>query len=219
MYSYEDRIRAVELYLKYGKSASATVRELGYPSPKNLRRWYRTYVETGGLPERPRPKPKYSMEQKQKAVDHYLSHGRCLARTTRALGFPCVEVLGKWIDELHPGTRRRFTGKARGTSLSRAQKRHAVLELCSRQGSASEVALEVGVSRQVLYKWKDQLLDGEASPIMNRRNDSQPSDDRTVLEQEVELLQKRIHRLQLEHDILTKANELIKKTRASIRIS
>ncbi len=211
MYSYEDRIRAVELYLKYGKSASATVRELGYPSPKNLRRWYLTYVDKGGLQERPCPKPKYSTEQKQRAVDHYLSHGRCLASTTRALGFPCVEMLGKWIDELQPGMRRRFTGKARGTSLSRAQKQHAVIELCSRQGAASEVAVEVGVSRQVLYKWKDQLLDGEAGPTMKHRNDSLPGDDRIALEQEVELLQRRIHRLQLEHDILTKANELIKK--------
>ncbi|RCV85927.1 IS3 family transposase [Billgrantia montanilacus] len=211
MYSYEDRIRAVELYLKYGKSASAVVRELGYPSPKNLRRWYRTYVDTGGLPERLRPKPKYSIEQKQKAVDHYLSHGRCLARTTRAMGHPCVELLGKWIDELHPGMRKRFTGKARGISLSRAQKQHAVIELCSRQGTASEIAVEVGVSRQVLYKWKDQLLDDEAGPSMKRRNNLLSGGERAALEQEVESLERRIHRLQLEHDILMKANELIKK--------
>lgn len=29
MYSYEDRIRALKLYIKYGKRAAATVRELG----------------------------------------------------------------------------------------------------------------------------------------------------------------------------------------------
>ncbi|MDZ4058204.1 MAG: DUF4817 domain-containing protein, partial [Polynucleobacter sp.] len=34
MYSYEQRIKAVELYIKYGRSAAATVRELGYPSKK-----------------------------------------------------------------------------------------------------------------------------------------------------------------------------------------
>ena len=29
MYSYEDRIRAVELYIKLGKRAGATIRQLG----------------------------------------------------------------------------------------------------------------------------------------------------------------------------------------------
>ena len=30
MYSYEDRIRAVELYIKLGKRVKATIRQLGY---------------------------------------------------------------------------------------------------------------------------------------------------------------------------------------------
>ena len=41
MYSYEDRIRAMQLYIKYGKRTAAVILELGYPSRKNLRRWYR----------------------------------------------------------------------------------------------------------------------------------------------------------------------------------
>lgn len=50
MYSYADRIRAVKLYIQYGKRAMAVVRELGYPSRKNLRRWYDAYVEADDLP-------------------------------------------------------------------------------------------------------------------------------------------------------------------------
>ncbi len=34
MYSYEDRVRAVELYLKLGKRVKATIRQLGYPMLK-----------------------------------------------------------------------------------------------------------------------------------------------------------------------------------------
>jgi transposase-like protein len=30
MYSYEDRVRAVKLYIKLGKRTSATIRQLGY---------------------------------------------------------------------------------------------------------------------------------------------------------------------------------------------
>ena len=32
MYSYEERLRAVKLYIKLGKRVRATIRELGYPT-------------------------------------------------------------------------------------------------------------------------------------------------------------------------------------------
>lgn len=40
MYSYEDRIRAVKLYIKLGKRLRATIRQLGYP-----RDWNSTTIE------------------------------------------------------------------------------------------------------------------------------------------------------------------------------
>lgn len=43
MYSYEDRLRAIELYIEYGKMAAATVAALGYPSTKQLKRWYQIF--------------------------------------------------------------------------------------------------------------------------------------------------------------------------------
>lgn len=36
MYSYDDRIRAVRLYIQYDKSAAAVIQELGYPERKTL---------------------------------------------------------------------------------------------------------------------------------------------------------------------------------------
>ena len=103
MYTYELRIRAVKLYIKYGRSPATTARELGYPSKKNLRRWYAIYIRTGGLPERGAPKTKYSEPQKQAAVQHYLTHGRCLARTRRTLDYPAAYTLRKWLLEIEPG--------------------------------------------------------------------------------------------------------------------
>ncbi|ABI56878.1 IS3 family transposase [Alkalilimnicola ehrlichii MLHE-1] len=206
MYSYEDRMRAVKLYIQYHRSAAATVRELGYPSKKNLRRWHEAYMRTGDLPERSAPKPKYSPEQKQKAVQHYLGHGCCLARTRKALGYPSVGVLREWVMEQNPGRRQVSAGSSKGPPLSPEAKREAVIELCSRQDPATKVAKNLGVSRQVLYKWTDQLLGDEANPRMKRRDD-----EVLPLEQEVKELQRRVHRLQLEHDLLAKANDLIKK--------
>ena len=39
MYSYEDKMRALELYLSYDRSAAAVVNELGYPNRHILRLW------------------------------------------------------------------------------------------------------------------------------------------------------------------------------------
>ena len=88
MYSYEDRIKAVELYIKYDLCAADTVRELGYPNRKLLVRWYKEYVETGQLHERSNKTSKYTNHQMKVAVSYYLEHGHSITRTIRAVGYP-----------------------------------------------------------------------------------------------------------------------------------
>lgn len=83
--------------------------------------------------------------------------------------------------------------------------------LCTRQTSAGAVAQKLAVSRPTLYKWKNQLLGREVPTSMKLHNDSLPDPERSDLEQQVEALQRGIQRLQLEHDLLKKANELLKK--------
>jgi hypothetical protein len=66
MCSYEDRIRAVKLYIGLGKRLSMTVRQLGHPTTKALERWYRMYEQLGDLLAcRIYSKPTYSDEQKR----------------------------------------------------------------------------------------------------------------------------------------------------------
>jgi len=89
MYSYEERKKAVELYIKFDKSASAVVRELGYPTTRMLTLWYREYLEEGDLHKKSRLQKGYTAEQKAAAIKYYQEHGRGLARTVKALG---VEV-------------------------------------------------------------------------------------------------------------------------------
>lgn len=50
MYSYEDRVRAVKLYLKLGKRVRATIRQLGYPTKNALKAWHREYDQRLDLP-------------------------------------------------------------------------------------------------------------------------------------------------------------------------
>ncbi len=99
MFSYEDRVQAVLLYLKLGNRIKATVRQLGYPTKNSLKAWHREYeqchtLRTGYVCATPR----YSAEQKQAAVDHYLSQDHCAAATLRALSFPSRGTLAAVID-------------------------------------------------------------------------------------------------------------------------
>ena len=212
MYSYEDRIRAVRLYIKLGKRTGATIRQLGYPTKNALKSWHRKYEQGRDLPMGyARSKPKYSDEQKKVAVRHYLDNGCCLAATVKALRYPCLEALAAWVDALHPETSKRVAGKARSVPRLQALKQMAVIELCTRQTSAREIAQKLAVSRGALYKWKNQLLAPEAPASVKPNNDLPPDPERAELERQVQSLRRDIRKLQLEHDILKKANEIIKK--------
>lgn len=50
MSSYEDRIRAVELFIELGKRVRPTIRQLGYPTKNSLKGWFRGYEQPLDLP-------------------------------------------------------------------------------------------------------------------------------------------------------------------------
>ena len=212
MYSYEDRIRAVKLYINLGKRVGATLVQLGYPTKNALKSWHREFERSQDLSaDYVRSRQKYSDEQKQVAVEHYLNHGRCIAGTVKAIGYPSRDTFAAWIDELLPEARHRVVCKAGGVLHSPEVKQAAVIDLCTRQTSAQAVAQKLAVSRPTLYKWKTQLLGPEVSASMKLPNHSPPAADRSDLERQVESLRRDIRQLQLEHDLLKKANELLKK--------
>lgn len=92
MYSREARIKAVKLSIQYDLSAVEVMRELGCPkSRKSLTQWYRDYLgelEAGQVQPLREKLHRYSKEQRQAAVDYYLTHGRSPSRTVRRLGYP-----------------------------------------------------------------------------------------------------------------------------------
>jgi len=209
MYSREKFQKAIELYIKYDKSVASVIRELGYPSYKTLPRWYKRYLkeqETGIVQHTRRPK--YSLEQKKTAVEHYFEHGRCVSRTVRALGYPSREQLRLWLDELAPDTRKSRVG---GVKYTRKQKESAVIALCTRQGSAGEIARDFGITRTALYNWKNSLIGKEARITMPKSEDRSLPDEKEALLSEIDRLKGQIRKLKLEKDILEGALELIKK--------
>ena len=212
MYSYEDRIRAVELYIKLGKRLRTTIRQLGYPTKNALKGWHREYEQRLDLPVGYAGwAPKFSQMQKEAAVEHYLTHDRCVAATVRALGYPCRDTLVAWVREALPEARKTVVGSVGRRSYPEALKQAGVMELCTRQGSAQAVAEKLGVCRPTLYNWKNQILGREAPASMKHSNNSPPAPEREELERQLQSLQRDIRQLQLERDLLKKANELLKK--------
>ena len=210
MYSREDRIKAVKLYIKYDFSVAEVRRELGYPAGhETLQQWHRDYLEeleTGVINEPNARMRTYTDEQKRIAVEHYLSHGRSLARTMRNLGYPSSPTLVAWIEELAPESRKRFYP----IECSYEQKKAAVIDLCTREGTVAEVAAEHGIARETIYRWKDELLGKEQGMPMSSKSDPISEDPKDLLEAIAELeLEKK--RLELEVDILRGTADLLKK--------
>jgi putative transposase len=133
MYSYEDRIRAVELCIKLGKRVKPTIRQLDYPTRNSLKGWYREYQQCLDLPVGYAGRePKFSQAQKVAAIEHDLTRDRCIAATMRALGYPCRGTLTVWVREALPETKRAVVGSVGRRRYSETLRQAGVMELCLR---------------------------------------------------------------------------------------
>ena len=211
MYSREKRVKAVELYIKYDKSAADVIRELGYPDRHTLRSWYEMYLEeqtTGVVRDGYARAPKFNGEQKQIAVRHYLDHGRNYSRTVRALGYPNRETLRQWCRDQAPEGCKKRKGRVHYTE---EQERETLEELFAKGNSVREIADTHEVSRPALHQRKSDLLDKEVRDIMTEAENGAVPKTREELLEELGSLQSEIRRLKLERDALRVTAEIIKK--------
>ena len=102
MYSLEQRTDAVQLFIESGFNENAVIRNLGYPSPNTLRAWYREYQANRTLHAKSLPKPRYTEQQKKKAVEYFAKHNLSLKQTCLSLGYPTHGLLRQWIIEMSP---------------------------------------------------------------------------------------------------------------------
>ena len=65
-----------------------------------LKKWYEEYLKSDNkIIVNHARKPKYSKEEREKAVAYYLEHGKNITVTVKDLGYPCRSVLSNWICE------------------------------------------------------------------------------------------------------------------------
>ncbi len=229
-YTYEERMKAVRLYIQYDSSPSAVIHELGYPSRNMLTAWYREYMAAGKLPGKNNlRKSKYTEEQRKTAVAYYLEHGRSISHTIKALGYPKQTALSDWLNADLPGDKRKWHCKASGSVVkcTAEQKEQAVKDYCTGKSTPTEIAGAYGINPNTVYTWKRKLLGQETRNQMPRGKDIKTTDtavsdveslielrsEKEVLAKQVQALEKDIYRLQLERDILEKAGEILKKDR------
>lgn len=228
MYSLEDRMRAVQLYIESGRSEGAVIRELGYPSPVAFRNWYKEYLCDGHLHAASAPKPHYTEQEKAAAVSYFVTHKTTLMQTCRAMGYPSRYVLRKWILEINPALLNRKSSSCDSEKTlvrySQEEKLAAVEAMLVDGVPDYKVAAQYGVCRATLYNWKKQLLGKDAIAAIAKKARTVEADTGTVcttgtkeaLEAEIASLQAQIRYLQMERDALEKAAELLKKQAASI---
>lgn len=223
MFSYDERMKAVKLYIQYDLSAAKVIRELGYPRNRHtLTNWYKEYKETNNLHlKRPR-KEKFSEEQKRTAIQYYLEHGRNVAKTVKKLGYPSQTTLKFWLSEQVEGysTRKCIQNNSPLVHLTQEQKEQAVRDLCLRKGSAKEIADLCGVSRYSLYNWSWKKY-GKGNLPMKPNTPKSPGDadkstddlkaDNERLKRENAELERRNYYLRMENDALQMAGIILKK--------
>lgn len=140
MYSREERNRAIHLYLKYDRCIAYVIRELGYPNYRTLKKWYAEYQQQliDGTENEPcKMKPRFTEEEINTAVGHYLERGKNYTRTVKALGYPSRETLREWVAEIAPEERKIRKNRMQ---YSQEDKLKAVSDFCFRKESVSVVA-------------------------------------------------------------------------------
>lgn len=217
-------MKAVLLYEECG-SATHVIRKLGYPARSLLYLWIEEYKETGKLHNGRATDGigKYSEEEKQHAIEYYMTHGKSIEGTIRALGYPKKSSLSRWVlaDRKKPPH-----DCAQHESLieyKQEQIVEATVAYCRGDAPISTVAKTYGVGAERIRKCATALL-GEGYENRLRKNKTVTTTDiskqadieefikqRTELEQEVKCLQNEVHQLRMERDVFEKVGEIIKK--------
>ena len=127
MYTYEQRMAAVKLYIKYYHKAGAVIRELGYPDRHMLVKWFEEYESTGDLHQKSLRSEKYTEDQKQTALQFYQEHGRSITLTVNMLGYPGKTTFKRWLNEAFPDRKKYCVSGGAMVEFPQEKKEQAVI--------------------------------------------------------------------------------------------
>ncbi len=164
MYTLDEKLAVIKVYIRSGLSENAVFNQFGYPSPNSLRQWYKQYQENGArLTMR---EGKYSQETIREVIEYYQTHGQSVAKTSKAFGYPHSTVSDMIKKSGCPMCEH-------GVKWTLEQKTSIVQEMIESGQPAYLIAAQYGISRTTLNGWRRQLL-GKEQESMKQRTKKPP---------------------------------------------
>ena len=215
--SYEERICAVEKYLRHEYSMTDLSKQLKVHET-TIMEWIGRYQSLGseGLKETSRKQP-YSAELKEAAVIDYLSGIGSLRDLCKKYRIRSKSQLRNWISKYNGHEKLKSSGtrgvpimtKGRKTSY---EERIDIVKYCiERQGNYAETAQKYQVSYQQVYGWVTKYETNGVEALQDKRGKRKTSDEMSEIEKlraENKLLEAKNKKQQMEIDFLKKLEEL-----------
>ena len=151
MYDIKTIEKTLDLLDRYDGQFAKTARETGIKAG-TIRSWFDK--RRNGAPllaKRRKKRSKWSEGQRKAALDYYFEHGENAGRACKKLGYPSRSMMRIWVREDPRFKKRKATKGSPRKAIDEETKKKAVADLAARRGSAHEVALRYGVSRETLY--------------------------------------------------------------------
>ena len=215
--SYEERICAVEKYLRHEYSMTDLSKQLKVHET-TIMEWIGRYQSLGseGLKETSRKQP-YSAELKEAAVIDYLSGIGSLRDLCKKYRIRSKSQLRNWISKYNGHEKLKSSGTGgipimtpgRKTSF---EERIEIVQYCiERQGNYAETAQKYQVSYQQVYGWVTKYETNGVEALQDKRGKRKTSDEMSEIEKlraENKLLEAKNKKQQMEIDFLKKLEEL-----------
>ncbi len=215
--SYEERICAVEKYLRHEYSMTDLSKQLKVHET-TIMEWIGRYQSLGseGLKETSRKQP-YSAELKEAAVIDYLSGIGSLRDLCKKYRIRSKSQLRNWISKYNGHEKLKSSGtggvpimtKGRKTSY---EERIDIVKYCiERQGNYAETAQKYQVSYQQVYGWVTKYETNGVEALQDKRGKRKTSDEMSEIEKlraENKLLEAKNKKQQMEIDFLKKLEEI-----------
>ena len=222
-FTIEDKIKAIELYIRDGMGCGRISDRYGVPIT-TLRHWIRKYQTFGAEGLMPRKgNQSYSAELKRCAVEEYLSGKGSLHDVCVRYKLYSDLQLRNWIKmynshrELRPSRGRGsdiYMTKGRSTTY---EERVEIVSYCIELGNDYAATIEkYGVSYQQIYGWVRKYNEKGAEGLVDKRGKRKPESEMTELEKlraESKMLEARNKRLETENAVLKKLKDIERRWR------
>jgi transposase len=215
--SYEERVGAVEKYLRHEDSLKHLAKQLkvNYGA---IRQWLITYQSLGpeGLMETSR-NMYYSSELKEAAVMDYLAGAGSYTDLCTKYGIKSTRQLRSWVSKYNGHEKLKSSGTGglpimtKGRKTSYGERIEIVKYCIEQQNNYAETAQKYQVSYQQVYSWTAKYETDGVEALQDKRGKRKAMDEMSEnekLKAENKLLEAKNKRQQMELDFLKKLKEI-----------